>query len=111
MGRTGVERIRFYFFKSKDLTDETIAAIRKMHSPCLIFILQFKVDLQRVLKKDEPQLYEEWTWFLAFTHIQDCAFTAALSLAGFPGETEEDFEDTLSLVREAGYSPVYLHLL
>ena len=109
VGKTGIERVRFTSSNPHDLVDETIAAMAE--TPCVMPHLHLAVQSgsSRVLKamnrKYTREQYLELVGRLRAA-MPDLALSTDI-IVGFPGETEEDFEDTLSLVREAAFSSAY----
>ena len=109
VGETGIERIRFTSSHPKDLSDETIAAMAEV--PAVMPHLQLAVQSgsSRVLKLMNRRYTRED--YLALVdriraRIPDIALTTDL-IVGFPGETEEDFAQTLSLAEEVGYAQAF----
>ncbi|MGI6229569.1 MAG: tRNA (N6-isopentenyl adenosine(37)-C2)-methylthiotransferase MiaB [Tractidigestivibacter sp.] len=109
VGQTGIERIRFTSSNPKDLSDETIAAMAETPAVMPHLHLAVQSGSTRILKAMNRSYTREE--YLALvdrlrTAIPDLALTTDI-IVGFPGETEEDFEQTLSLVSEAGFSAAY----
>ena len=106
---TGVERIRFTSSNPKDLSDDTIAAMAELPSVMPHLHLAVQSGSTRVLKAmNRSYTREEYLQLVG--RLRDAIPGLALStdiIVGFPGETEEDFQDTLSLVREAAFSSAY----
>lgn len=106
---TGIERVRFTSSNPHDLTDETISAMAEL--PCVMPHLHLAVQSgsTRVLKamnrKYTREQYLELVGRLKAA-MPDLALSTDI-IVGFPGETEEDFEETLSLVKEAAFSSAY----
>ena len=109
VGATGIERIRFTSSHPKDLSDETIAAMAETPSVMPQLHLAVQSGSSRVLKAMNRRYTRED--FLALAgRIKQAMPGIALStdiIVGFPGETEEDFEQTLSLVREVGFASAF----
>ena len=106
---TGVERIRFTSSNPKDLSDQTIAAMAELPSVMPHLHLAVQSGSTRVLKAMNRS-YTREEYLELVERLRAAMPGLALStdiIVGFPGETEEDFEDTLSLVREAGFSSAY----
>lgn len=109
VGETGIERIRFTSSNPKDLSDETIAAMAETPAVMPHLHLAVQSGSTRILKAmNRSYTREEYLELVRRLRaaIPDLALTTDI-IVGFPGETEEDFEDTLSLVREAGFSAAY----
>ena len=109
VGETGVERIRFTSSHPKDLSDETIAAMAGTDAVMPQLHLAVQSGSSRVLKAMNRHYTRED--FLALSkRIKDAIPGIALStdiIVGFPGETEDDFEQTLSLVEEVGFASAF----
>ncbi len=106
---TGVERIRFTSSNPKDLSDETIRAMAELDAVMSHLHLAVQSGSTRVLKAmNRSYTREEYLALVA--RLREAMPGLALStdiIVGFPGETEEDFQDTLSLVREAAFSSAF----
>ena len=106
---TGIERIRFTSSNPKDLSDETIAAMAETPAVMPHLHLAVQSGSTRVLRAmNRSYTREEYLALVARLRaaMPDLALSTDI-IVGFPGETEEDFEDTLSLVREAGFSSAF----
>ena len=105
----GLERIRFMTPHPKDITDEMIDVMAKSKKICnqLHFPLQSGSD--RLLKKMNrhytKKQYMDWVDKIK-EKIPDVALTTDI-IVGFPGETEEDFLETMDVIRKARYASVY----
>ena len=109
VGRTGIERLRFTSSNPKDLSDKTIAAMAETSSVMPQLHLAVQSGSSRVLKAMHRS-YTREDYLALVGRLRAAMPDLALStdiIVGFPGETEKDFEDTLSLVREAGFSSAY----
>lgn len=109
VGETGIERIRFTSSHPKDLLPETIDAMAEV--PAVMPHLQLAVQSgsSRVLKLMNRRYTREDYLDLVDRireRIPDIALTTDI-IVGFPGETEEDFEQTLSLAERVGYAQVF----
>ena len=106
---TGVERIRFTSSNPKDLSDETIRAMAELDAVMPHLHLAVQSGSTRVLRAmNRSYTREEYLALVA--RLREAMPGLALStdiIVGFPGETEEDFQDTLSLVREAAFSSAF----
>ena len=106
---TGVERIRFTSSNPKDLSDSTIAAMAETPAVMPHLHLAVQSGSTRVLRAmNRSYTREEYLELVG--RLRAAMPGLALStdiIVGFPGETEEDFQDTLSLVREASFSSAY----
>ena len=109
VGKTGIERLRFTSSNPHDLTDETIRAMAETECVMPHLHLAVQSGSTRVLKAMNRK-YTRDQYLALVGRLREAMPDLALStdiIVGFPGETEEDFEDTLSLVREAGFSGAY----
>src|ERR1700729_4319563 len=105
----GLERVRFTSPHPRDFTDDVIEAMRDTPNvmPSLHMPLQSGSDailkaMRRAYRRDR---------YLAIldnvrAHIPHAAITTDI-IVGFPGETEEDFAETLDLVRQARFSSAF----
>ena len=105
VGQTGVERIRFTSSNPKDLSEQTIRAMAEVPAVMPHLHLAVQSGSTRVLRAMNRSYTREEYLDLA-RRLKEAIPGLALStdiIVGFPGETEEDFEETLSLVKEAGF--------
>ena len=105
----GLQRIRFMTPHPKDLSDEVIEVMTNSKKICRHIHLPAQSGSSNILKKMNRNYTRED--YLALvdkikTAMPNISITTDL-IVGFPGETEEDFEDTLSLVKEVGYSSAF----
>ena len=109
VGKTGIERLRFTSSNPKDLSDKTIAAMAE--TPCVMPQLHLAVQSGSTsVLKAMHRSYTREGYLDLVGRLRAAMPDLALStdiIVGFPGETEQDFEDTLSLVREAQFSSAY----
>ena len=109
VGQTRIERLRFTSSNPKDLSDETIAAMAETPSVMPQLHLAVQSGSTRILRAMNRS-YTREEYLDLVRRIRAAMPDIALStdiIVGFPGETEEDFEDTMSLVREVGFSSAY----
>lgn len=106
---TDIRRIRFMTSHPKDLTDELIACYGDLKSLCEHIHLPVQSGSDRVLKRMNRRYtrshYLELVDKLR-SRVPDIAITTDL-IVGFPGETDEEFSETLSLVSEVGFDTAY----
>jgi tRNA-2-methylthio-N6-dimethylallyladenosine synthase len=105
----GIERVRFMTSHPKDLSDELIEAMAKNKKICPHLHLPVQAGSSRLLKRMNRHYDREHYMELVRKlreRIPDISLTTDI-IVGFPGETEEDFEETLSLVREVGYDSAF----
>ena len=109
VAHTGIERLRFTSSNPKDLSDGVIAAMAEEPAVMPHLHLAVQSGSSRVLRAMNRSYTREGYLDLV-RRLRRAMPDIALStdiIVGFPGETEEDFEDTLSLVREVGFSSAY----
>lgn len=105
----GIERIRFTSPHPKDLSPATIEAMANTPPVCEQLHLPLQSGSDRILKAmRRGYSAERYLQRLALARetIDDLAVTTDI-IVGFPGETEDDFEMTLSVVAEAHYDSAY----
>lgn len=106
---TGVKRLRFMTSHPKDLTDELIACYGSAGCLCEHIHLPVQSGSSRILEVMNRRYTREHYLELVDklrARVPDIAITTDI-IVGFPGETEEDFEETLSLVREVRFDAAY----
>lgn len=105
----GLERVRFMTSHPKDLDFEVIDAVKECDKLCEQIHLPVQSGSNRILKEMNRH-YDRERYMTIInkikTDIPDAAITTDI-IVGFPGETDEDFEDTLSLVKEVGYDSAF----
>lgn len=105
----GIERIRFMTSHPKDLSDELIHVMAESTKICTHLHLPLQSGSTKILKDMNRKYTKEDYLNLVKrirTQIPDIALTTDL-IVGFPGETEEDFQETLDVVRQVRYDSVY----
>jgi tRNA-2-methylthio-N6-dimethylallyladenosine synthase len=105
----GISRIRFTSPHPKDLRPETIEAMATTPAVCEQLHLPLQSGSNRILTAmRRGYTAERYLEKLAAARaaIDDLAVTTDI-IVGFPGETEEDFEDTLAVAAEAAYDSAY----
>ena len=108
----GIERIRFISPHPKDFTDDVIEAIRDCDKVCKIIHLPLQSGSSKVLKDMNRKYTEEQYLQLVDkmkNKIPNVAFSTDI-IVGFPGETEEDFEDTLDVVKKVCFEQVFMFI-
>ncbi len=103
-------RIRFTTSHPKDMTDETIAVMAKYDNICRHIHLPVQSGCNKVLKAMNRKYTREW-YLDRIAAIRkampDCGISTDL-FTGFHDETEEDFQETLSLMREVGFDSSFM---
>lgn len=105
----GLERIRFMTSHPKDLSDELIDVMAHSDKICRHFHLPLQSGSDRILKVMNRHYTKERYLSLVDklkTAMPDISITTDI-IVGFPGETEEDFLETLDVVRKSGYDSAY----
>ena len=105
----GLERVRFMTSHPKDLSDDVIIAIKECDKLCEQVHLPVQSGSSRILKEMNRHYDREYYLDLVKkikSEIPDVTLTTDI-IIGFPGETEEDFLDTLSLCEEVGYDSAF----
>ncbi|MDF2883192.1 MAG: (dimethylallyl)adenosine tRNA methylthiotransferase [Clostridiaceae bacterium] len=108
----GLERIRFMTSHPKDLSDDVIDAIVECKKVCEQIHLPVQSGSTNILNKMNRH-YDREQYLNLVRKIKDKIPNVALTtdiIVGFPGETEEDFEGTLSLVKEVCYDSAFTFL-
>ena len=108
----GIERIRFISPHPKDFTDDVIDAIRNSKHICKQIHLPLQSGSTRVLKEMNRKYTKEEYIKLAEkikNKIPEIVFSTDI-IVGFPGETEEDFEDTLDVVQKVNFEQVFMFI-
>ena len=103
-------RVRFTTSHPKDMTDDILHAIASHPNICRHIHLPVQSGSDSVLKAMNRHYTREWYLdrVAAIRRIiPDCAITSDL-FTGFHGETEEDFQQTLSLMREVGFDASFM---
>jgi tRNA-2-methylthio-N6-dimethylallyladenosine synthase len=105
----GIERIRYTSPHPKDMREDVIRAHAELPSLCEHIHLPLQSGSSAVLKRMR-RTYTRERYLdrvaLIREHVPDCALTTDI-IVGFPGETELDFEQTLSLAEEVGYDGAF----
>jgi tRNA-2-methylthio-N6-dimethylallyladenosine synthase len=105
----GLGRIRFMTSHPKDLSQEVIDTIATSKKVCEHIHLPVQSGSSNILKKMNRQ-YDKNQYLDLVKRIKEAIPNVALStdiIIGFPGETEEDFQETLDLVKKVEYDSAY----
>lgn len=108
----GIERIRFVSPHPKDFTDDVIEAIRDCEKVCKLIHLPLQSGSSAMLKVMNRK-YTKEQYLSLVEKMKSTIPNLSLStdiIVGFPGETEEDFEDTLDVVEKVNYEQVYMFI-
>ena len=105
----GLERIRFMTSHPKDLSDELIEVMGKSKKICKHLHLPVQSGSSKILKKMNRHYTKEQYLELVEKirrSVPDVSLTTDI-IVGFPGETEEDFEETMDIVRKVRYDSAF----
>ncbi len=105
----GIDRIRYTSPHPKDMREDVIRAHAELPSLCTHIHLPVQSGSSGVLKRMRRTYTRERYMdrvALIREHVPDCALTTDI-IVGFPGETEDDFVQTLSLAEEVGYDGAF----
>ena len=108
----GIERIRFVSPHPKDFTDDVIEAIANCDKVCKLIHLPLQSGNTKVLKEMNRK-YTKEQYLNLVEKMKERIPNLTLStdiIVGFPGETEEEFEDTLDVVRRVKFEQVYMFI-
>ena len=105
----GLKRIRFMTSHPKDLSDELIEVMKNSKKICNHLHLPLQSGSSRILKIMNRHYDKEQ--YLALAEkirkaVPDISLTTDI-IVGFPGETEEDFEETMDIVRKVRYDSAF----
>lgn len=112
VGASGVERIKFTTSHPMNFTEDVAQAMAETPAVCEFIHLPVQSGSNRVLRR----MAREYTREKYLTHIEQIrrhmpdAVLYTDIIVGFPGETEEDFQETLSLYDEVGYDSAYMFI-
>ena len=108
----GIERIRFVSPHPKDFTDDVIDAIATCDKVCKLIHLPLQSGNTRVLKEMNRK-YTKEQYLELVNKMKNKIPNITLStdiIVGFPGETDEEFEDTLDVVKKVNFEQVYMFI-
>lgn len=111
-GIDGIERIRFMTSHPKDLSDELIYAMRDCRKVCEHLHLPVQAGSSRILGEMNRKYTREHYFDLVDRvreHVPGISITTDI-IVGFPGETDEDFGETLDLVERIRFDYAYTFL-
>ncbi|MCQ2350661.1 MAG: tRNA (N6-isopentenyl adenosine(37)-C2)-methylthiotransferase MiaB [Paludibacteraceae bacterium] len=103
-------RIRFTTSHPKDMSEETVKVIAKHHNLCKHIHLPVQSGSNRILQLMNRKYTREWYLdkvAMIRSIIPDCGITTDM-FTGFHSETEEDHQQTLSLMREAAFDSAFM---
>lgn len=106
----GLERIRFTSAHPKGCTDELVRAFRECRKVCRHLHLPVQSGSDRILA-EMGRRYTRTEYLAAVRRLREFDPEFSLTtdvIVGYPGETEEDFEQTRSLMEEAGFDNAFI---
>src|SRR3954452_6008045 len=105
----GIERVRYTSPHPAHMREDMVRAHAELPSVCQHIHLPLQSGSSRMLKRMR-RTYDRRRYLdrvaLIREHVPDCALTTDI-IVGFPGETEADFEETLTLVDEVGFDGAF----
>ena len=104
-------RIRFSTSHPKDITDEVLFTMAKYHNICKYIHLPVQSGSTRLLQLMNRTYTREW-YLAKVARIKEIMPESSISadiIAGFCTETEEDHQDTISIMKEANYDYSYMY--
>ena len=108
----GIERVKFISPHPKDFTDDVIEAIANNEKVCRIIHLPLQSGNTKVLKEMNRKYTKEQYLSLAEKmkeRIPGVVFSTDI-IVGFPGEADEEFEDTLDVVRKVNFEQIFMFI-
>lgn len=106
----GLERIRYVTSHPRDLGEDLIKQFGTVEKLCPALHLPFQAGSNRILKA-MSRLYTQELYLSKIELLRKARPDIALStdvIVGFPGETEEDFQETLKVLREVKFSSAFM---
>ncbi|MCI9176273.1 MAG: tRNA (N6-isopentenyl adenosine(37)-C2)-methylthiotransferase MiaB [Lachnospiraceae bacterium] len=107
-----IKRIRFMTSHPKDLSEELIRVMRDSKKICRHLHLPLQSGSSRILKEMNRK-YDKEQYLSLVKKIREAVPGIALTtdiIVGFPGETEEDFLETMDVVKQVGYESAFTFL-
>jgi tRNA-2-methylthio-N6-dimethylallyladenosine synthase len=108
-GIPGLERLRYTSPHPSDMKEDVIRAHAELGSVCQHIHLPLQAGSSKVLKRMRRTYTRERFLdrvALIREHVPDCAITTDI-IVGFPGETEDDFRETLEVAEEVGFDGAF----
>ena len=105
----GLERIRFTTSYPRDVTNRMIDSMRDTRKVCRHIHLPVQSGSNKILSLMKRTYTKEW-YLDTVNKLRDSIPDIAIStdiIVGFPGETEEDFENTIKLLNEAEFNNIF----
>ncbi len=112
VGGSGIERIKFTTSHPMNFTEDVAVAMAETPAVCDFVHLPVQSGSDRVLRRMARE-YDREKYLTHIgqikTHLPDAVLATDI-IVGFPGETEADFQDTLSLYDEVGFDSAYMFI-
>jgi tRNA-2-methylthio-N6-dimethylallyladenosine synthase len=108
----GIERIRFMTSHPKDISDKLIQVMGECKKVCEQLHLPFQAGSNKVLKSMNRK-YTKEAYLEKIEKVKKLLPGVALStdvIVGFPGETDEDFEETLDVISKVGFDQTFMFI-
>ena len=105
----GLDRVRFTSPHPRDFTDDVIAAMAETPNVCPQLHMPMQSGSDAVLKAMRRS-YRQARYLQIIAAVRDALPDAAITtdiIVGFPGETEDDFEQTMAVVRQARFASAF----
>ena len=108
----GVERLRYMTSHPRDMSEEVVKVVSECKNICENFHIPAQSGSNRILKAMNRGYTREKYLSLVDSIKKYCPEAAITTdiIVGFPGETEEDFQDTLSLMQEVQFDAAYTYI-
>lgn len=109
VAKAGIERVRFVTSHPWDFTDEMVEMIGKYENIMPYIHLPLQSGSDRILKL-MGRRYTKESYLKLFHKLKEVLPNASITtdiIVGFPGETEEDFQETLDVVKECEYDSAF----
>lgn len=107
----GIKWVRFLTSHPRDFTESAIKRIAKLTKVCEQYHLPFQAGNNRILEAMHRG-YTREKYIELIKHVRENIPNVSLStdiICGFPSETEEEFEDTIDLVKQIRYESAYMY--
>ena len=105
----GVERLHYMTSHPRDMSEEVIKAVAECEHLCESFHVPFQSGSTEILRRmNRGYSREKYLELIKLirSYVPDAVITTDI-IVGFPGETEDDFQDTLDLVKEVGFDAAF----
>ena len=105
----GVERIHYMTSHPRDMSEEVIKAVAECEHVCENFHVPFQAGSSEILRRmNRGYTKEKYLELIKLIrkYVPDAAITTDI-IVGFPGETEEDFAETLDVVEQVGFTSAF----